>query len=210
MLRHPRRSGYSSTPRRHPSAGRRLRFESLEDRRVLATLWVDPTVPNGKTIFTKIGDAVAAAHSGDTIKVVAGTYIESVNVDKPLTIIGGQVRVPNGSSGSSVIQSSPAFVGLLLDANNITIKNFTFKLETAAILSVDAFSGYRILNNHFEQNTTSISFGSSLSSTAANKISGNSFDSSFGAHTDSITVDSGDQGTSRSAAIRSNPPTWTP
>jgi hypothetical protein len=55
------------------SAGRRLRFESLEDRRVLTTLWVDPTAPNGSTIVAKIGDAVTAAHGGDTIKVVAGT-----------------------------------------------------------------------------------------------------------------------------------------
>jgi len=200
MLRHSRRSGYSSTPLRRLSAGRRLRFESLEDRRVLATLWVDPTVPNGKTIFTKIGDAVAAAHSGDTIKVVAGTYIESVNVDKSLTIIGGQVRVPNGSSGSSVLQSSVAFIGFFLNANNITIRNFTVKFETAGILANGAFAGFRILSNHFEQNTTAIAFNSSPSSTLANKIAGNSFSTGFGTVDDSITVD----GQARNLTISGN------
>src|SRR5262249_39704551 len=98
--------------------GRRLRFEALEDRPGLATLLGEPSAPNGTTIFAKIGDAVTAAHSGDTVKVVAGSYLETVNVVKPLTLIGGQVRVPNGSSGSSVIQSSPAGIGFFLNANN--------------------------------------------------------------------------------------------
>src|SRR5262245_48612030 len=193
MPRHPRKS-------LRPSGKRPLQFESLEDRRMLATLWVDPTAPNGTTIFAKIGDAVTAAHSGDTIKVVAGTYLESVNVNKPLTLIGGQVRVPNGSNGSSVVQSSLAFIGFFLNANNITIKNFTVKLEIAAVLTNGAFAGFRLLNNHFEQNTTGIAFNSSLSSTLANKIAGNSFSTGFGTPQDSITVD----GQARNLTISGN------
>jgi hypothetical protein len=47
----------------------RLRFEALEDRRVLATLIVDLTSPFA---FHTIGAAVTAAHSGDTIDVASG------------------------------------------------------------------------------------------------------------------------------------------
>src|SRR6516225_1171928 len=42
---------------------RRLGFEGLEDRRVLATLWVDPSVTPTPAIFSSISAAVAAAHS---------------------------------------------------------------------------------------------------------------------------------------------------
>ena len=196
MPRHPRESLRNSylrqSARCRQSATRRLRFESLEDRRVLTTLWVDPTAPNGTTIFAKIGDAVTAAHSGDTVKVVAGSYLETVNVVKPLTIIGGQVRVPNGSSGSSVIQSSPAGIGFFLNANNITIKSFTFRFENIAVFTNGAFSGFRILNNHFEQNTTGIECDSSLASTLTSKIAGNTFNTgAFGSPvpTDSINVE---------------------
>src|SRR5262249_15187279 len=62
----------SSAQRRAPI--RQRGFEPLESRQMLtATLWVDPNVAPSGNIFAKISDAVAAAHSGDTIKVVAGT-----------------------------------------------------------------------------------------------------------------------------------------
>ena len=54
-----------------------LRFESLETRAVLtATLWVGPTG------YTSIQAAVDAASAGDKIRVLPGTYTESVTINK--------------------------------------------------------------------------------------------------------------------------------
>src|SRR5262245_22848987 len=91
------------------STRHRLHFEALETRDMLAaTLFVDPSVAPSGSIFAKINDAIAAAHLGDTIKVVGGTYTENVVVDKTLTLVGGQVRVP-GQSGASIV--TPATPG---------------------------------------------------------------------------------------------------
>jgi len=102
-------------------------MEALEDRLVpSAVLWVDdnraqhPTAP-----YTSISAAVAAAHSGDTIKVAPGTYRE-------------QVVIPAGKDGlqlisdqalQAVITPPAATTGhkaLIEDAGskNITIKGF--------------------------------------------------------------------------------------
>src|SRR5215510_2894767 len=109
----------------------RVHFEALEDRRVLATLFVDPNVPASGNIFSKINDAVAAAHSGDTIKVVAGTYNESIDVNKSLTLIGGQIRAAGEPTGRSIVAAVGADpFGFALDANNVTVKNFTIQDHT--------------------------------------------------------------------------------
>src|SRR5262249_5124809 len=70
-----------------PRAGFRPRLEGLEDRRVLATLFVNPSgVHNGMSAFTTIQAAVNAAHtSGDTISVDNGTYLEQVVLSNRFT-----------------------------------------------------------------------------------------------------------------------------
>jgi len=161
--------------------GRRLRFEPLEDRRVLTTLWVDPGIAPTPTIFSSISAAVAAAHSGDTIKVVGGTYQEQVDVTKSLTLIGGQVRVA-GQSGASVIGPSDpvtSMFGFRLDANNITVKTFTIQAEMMdAIQTNGNFSGFNILHNTFFNDAVGIALStSSVSAAAATTISGNQFTS---------------------------------
>jgi len=70
---------------------RRLSIDALEDRRLLATLFVDDDMAqNHHAQYTTISAAVAAAQPGDTIRVSPGTYDESVTVDKKLTILGSQ------------------------------------------------------------------------------------------------------------------------
>jgi parallel beta-helix repeat protein len=80
--------------RKLPRQRRPLMIDMLEDRRLLATLYVDDDhaqMPNAG--FTSIQAAVNAAHAGDTIRVLPGTYNESVTVDKQLTILGSQSDV---------------------------------------------------------------------------------------------------------------------
>src|SRR5262245_12838340 len=77
-----------------------LTLNALEGRCVPATLFVDPNVAPSGSIFDSIGAAVTAAHSGDTIKVVAGTYRGIIDINKPgLQILGGQVRVSGEPTG---------------------------------------------------------------------------------------------------------------
>jgi len=161
--------------------GRRLRLERLEDRRVLATLWVDPSVAPTPTILSSISAAVAAAHSGDTIKVVGGTYQEQVDVTKSLTLIGGQVRVAGQSGASIIAPSDPvtSMYGFKLDANKVKVKNFTIQNEMMdAIQTNGAFAGFNILHNIFFNDAVGIALSTSSASTAAaTTISGNQFTS---------------------------------
>ncbi len=56
-----------------------------------ATLFVDATLPPSAvnaTHFTRITDALAAARAGATIAVEAGNYAESLNLSKPVTLVG--------------------------------------------------------------------------------------------------------------------------
>ncbi len=56
-------------------------------------------VPN---VYATISAAVAAASSGDTIRVFAGTYAEHVNVNKSLVLIGsGTYASPDSSHDDS-------------------------------------------------------------------------------------------------------------
>lgn len=181
-----------------------LHFEPLEDRRVLATWWVDaPNANPAAGIYDTIQNAVSAfrTHSGDTIKVVAGTYNENVGVNKSLTIIGGQVRVPGATSGPSVITNSAfASFAFFLDANNITVKNFTIRQETVGVKTADTFSGYNITRNTFIANLIDIELNTSLASVAkTTNISANNF-SAGTSTTRSIDTASG----ARNVAIRNN------
>jgi hypothetical protein len=117
-----RRNLFRSSPatRKH-SPQTRLGVESLEDRVVPATLWVDNTpgmggheftatggtqpasvtgLTPGVDIFPTIGAAVAAAAPGDTINVSDGTYSELVNVNKPLTIHGNNFGLDARTRGA--------------------------------------------------------------------------------------------------------------
>jgi parallel beta-helix repeat protein len=116
---------------------------------------VTPAYPN-------ITLAIAAATSGDTVKVCPGTYPEStfpgqpLHVDKTLTLLGAQAgedaRDPRGPES---IVTNPQ--GTWLDADNIVIDGFTIQDST-----VNAFTGYgiwmggkagtQVLNTIFQNN----------------------------------------------------------
>src|SRR5437870_3654094 len=101
--------GAARTAKRLPSSYK-PRLECLEDRLVPSSVLTvdDDKVQNPGALFTTIGAAVAAANPGDTIKVYAGTYSESVDVPKTLEFEavrrGGAVIVDPSSTGAN-----PAF-----------------------------------------------------------------------------------------------------
>ncbi|NIA11877.1 MAG: hypothetical protein GWP10_19660 [Nitrospiraceae bacterium] len=51
---------------------------------------------DGGADFTSIQAAVDAASAGDTIEVRSGTYVENVDVDKRLTLVGEGADVVTG------------------------------------------------------------------------------------------------------------------
>jgi parallel beta-helix repeat protein len=183
---------------------RPLRLEMLEDRRVPAVLFVDPTHPEIGGAFPTITAAVNAAHPGDTIKVVAGTYHEGVDVIKPLTILGGQVRIPAlEKPGPSIIAANPASTGFALDADAITIRGFTITQEADAIRTNGAFTGFFVLNNTFLDDQVGVHMNTTLVGEGlGNLISGNMFtsDGQGVAIQDDIRIDTG----ARNVVIRSN------
>jgi len=156
-LRHPFRER-SRTARPSPWAAGHARpcLEALEDRRVLSVLMVG-LGPNAQ--YASINAAVAAAHSGDTIRVSPGTYHESVNVNKTLTFVAqsnkGNVIVDPGALGS----------GFNVQANDVTIRGFTIQdaQGNPGINLGRAFSGADIEHDVFRDNT----FGVYLNSNGA-------------------------------------------
>jgi parallel beta-helix repeat protein len=134
--------------------------ELLEERQLLsATVWVDPS-SNVSGVFHTIQGAVDAANSGDTIKVVPGTYDESVTVNKTVMILGGQSHRA-GQKGASIVQSDTA--AFTLSSDDIVLKGFTIdSLTTPAngIVTDADHSGDVIENDLIEHETTGLDLNS--------------------------------------------------
>lgn len=81
-----------------------------------------------------IGRLIQAAKAGDRVLVPAGTYVEHVRIDKPITLIAqGEVVIDGGGSGDIVEITSP----------DVTLRGFTIRntgidldKENAAIRAV--------------------------------------------------------------------------
>ncbi len=100
-----------------------------------------------------IQNGVDGGNAGDTIRVAAGTYIENIVIDKPLTILGtGQDSVLVYTDSSDVGPSSgSSFQGsqmVIVQADNVTIDGFTFNGDNPYLTpvgTIDARNG--IINN---------------------------------------------------------------
>jgi len=107
------------------------------------------TVGPGKQ-FTTIAAAVAASHSGDTIQVAAGTYVNdyaSITTNITLEGVGGMVNMIS-------TQDIPNGKGIFIINGNVTINNFTFSGATvdpadANGAGVRYESGNLILNDDY-------------------------------------------------------------
>lgn len=87
--------------------------------------------------------AINAATGGDTINVVAGTYVENVTVNKSVTLIGaGQgasviypaLSAPKPCADSSLCGGAASNI-LLVQADNVTISGFTLDGDNPALTS---------------------------------------------------------------------------
>lgn len=132
-------------------ARHRLSSEVLEGRRMLASstfvndTWVDL---NGGTLevgdmvsatgdasdiefefgseaFTSINAAIDAVDAGGTVTVLAGTYVEDVEVDKPVTIEGANAGVSVGVDAETRVDESIIDGVVTVNADNVTIDGFT-------------------------------------------------------------------------------------
>ena len=142
-------------------------IDTLEQRRVLATLTVDDS---GGADFTSIQAAVTAANPGDTIRVRQGTYNESVVVDKRLTILGAQhefnpSRRETSASKQSIVEvPAGASHGFQLAADDIVLRGFTIQDSNddgnpAGVTGIDVeatTAGHTIANNIVQSNTIGI------------------------------------------------------
>lgn len=77
--------------------------------------------------FTSIQAAVNAAHSGDVIRVCAGTYSEQVTIGKPLSIVGdnGAVVIPSNvvpNASDSATEEPIAAVILVQNTHDVEIE----------------------------------------------------------------------------------------
>jgi parallel beta-helix repeat protein len=178
-----------------PSQKHRLLLEPLEDRSLMSVLLVDPQIAPRGGAFATISAAVNAAHNGDTINVVPGTYHEGVDVTKSVTIIGGvHFGLGIGQFGPSIVLANPASTGFAFDANNITVENFTISQEADAIRTDAAFSGFHVLNDNFVDDQSGVHLNTSLDPLAqTSTISGNTFtfDNHGVAAHDDVLIDNG-------------------
>ena len=115
------------------------------------TLYVGPGEAN-----TTIGEAVSAAHAGDTIIVRDGTYTENVDVDKRLTIRsenGSALTIVNASnSGDHVFEVTADYVNI----TGFTVKNATGQENKKAGIYLDKVEYCSILNNNLTDNNNAI------------------------------------------------------
>lgn len=121
---------------------------------------VAATLPVGKgKAYSSIKDAVAAAHSGDTIVVDGGEYREgNILIRKSLTFLGKDQPVLDGENKYEI---------LTINAANVTIDGFFFKdtgaasIEDVAAIKVLDSKGIRIRNNRFQNTFFGIYFANS-------------------------------------------------
>src|SRR4051812_28811195 len=201
--------------------------ETLETRQLLtAVLTVDDTTGTGAQ-FSTIQAAVNAAAPGDIVKVAAGTYNETVTVDKSLAILGAQAS-RNGATRNVPVAQESVVTGaggsFYLNTNHILLSGFTIQGGTGAagVTTSAAHGGYAIVNNIIQNNTIGLYLNSSATgdesivaqnafktNNVAGSASGNAIYSDQGLHNASITRNSFTGNLNSAITLAGNPGTQT-
>jgi len=126
-----------------------------------------------------INAAISAASPNDIVNVAAGTYIENVLVNKPLTLKGANYNVScTGNRGAETVVrgvGGSTLAAIQIEANNVTVNGFT---------STDPNGSYGILI----MGRSNINIQYNVVTNVGNNVSG--FSSSFGIF-DQITTAAG-------------------
>lgn len=116
--------------------------------------------------FKTIQRAVDTVASGGKVIVAAGTYAESIQVHRPVTLEGAgagkDARERTDAAAESVISAGPGLDGVtVFYTPSVTIDGFTFSGNAAGIAfrGYSSSSSYQIVDNIFTANTQGIAFG---------------------------------------------------
>jgi len=127
------------------------------------TLYVGGSGPNN---YTKIQDAINDSSNGDTVFVYIGTYYESIEIDKSITLIGED-------RNNTIIDANMSGDVVYVSADWVNISGFTIR---GGYDGIDIDSDY----NTITDNTISLNNGSGIRlswSSNSNKITGNTISS---------------------------------
>jgi hypothetical protein len=134
-------------------------FEMLENRTHLAA-----HIVGSSTNYSTIQAAVNAAAAGNTITVDAGTYNETVTINKTLTLKGAKAGIDartRSTSGESIVSNvNGAF---RINAKGVILDGFTVQGETsqadltgAGIVMAPTVSGTQLRNNIVQNNVAGV------------------------------------------------------
>ncbi|MGD6850480.1 MAG: NosD domain-containing protein [Candidatus Bathyarchaeia archaeon] len=134
------------------------------------TVWT--VSPSGPSDYHSIGPAFKAAAPGDIILVAAGVYLESLTVNKSITIIGENPKT------TFIRGSNQNGAALNITADNVIVCNFSIRnlAQNTPALTIFHTSNVTIANNTITNSPIGITlYGASTSTIANNTLTANTY-----------------------------------
>jgi pectin methylesterase-like acyl-CoA thioesterase len=110
------------------------------------------TLNVGTGFFSTIQEAINAAGAGDTISIAAGTYNESLTINKALTIQGANAGIAGtGSRGPETVLNWPSGdMATITTTNLVTFDGLRFVANTDVITTHTQDSNITFTNSTFD------------------------------------------------------------
>jgi parallel beta-helix repeat protein len=118
------------------------------------------TVPDN---YLNIQEAINHASPGDTIFVKAGTYNESVVVNKTLSLVGENMA-------TTILNGTSSVPMMIVEANNVNVSGFAFRGWSSPNIVVNSTTGVNIAENSIIFNAVGIDVENSSSATMENNV----------------------------------------